>query len=181
MCITHIFPTSTLITTKKIQIYRKTCPHNKRHKSSCIQCKGASICIHDKQRNQCKHCKGKNICLHNKARAFCKQCGGSAICMHNKDRRYCKECKGTALCIHNRDRKHCMMCCPHPVLSCQYTLCTLQSKNKYTFRKHEETHTEKFQQQKKIHEQKIQKLLDSNDIAYTREHNLVLVYKGYHK
>ena len=105
-------------------------------------------------------------------RRYCKQCKGTALCDHGKVRRYCVQCDVSSLCVHKKYNKHCMSCSPYPTLSCDYTLCTYQTKHKHAFNTHQQTHTEKFQQRKKIHEHKIQKLLDSNDITYTREHTI---------
>ena len=148
MCITHAFTPSTTITTKKIRTYKKKCPHNKQ-KTQCKDCKGTNICIHDKARAFCKLCGGSGICEHNMNQRYCKKCKGTAFCDHSKVRRYCIDCDGSSLCVHKKYNKHCISCSPYPTLSCAYTLCTYQTKDKHAFKTHQKTHTEKIQQRKK--------------------------------
>ena len=71
------------------------CWHGKqrRERSKCKDCGGASICEHGRQRTQCKECGGGSICEHGRERRRCKECGGSGICEHGRERRRCKECK----------------------------------------------------------------------------------------
>ena len=57
-----------------------------------MECGGASICQHNRQRKQCKECGGASICQHARRRSTCKECGGSSICQHNRIRSRCKTC-----------------------------------------------------------------------------------------
>ena len=57
-----------------------------------LECGGAGICQHNRQRSTCKECGGGSICQHNRQRYFCKDCGGAGICQHNRRKARCKRC-----------------------------------------------------------------------------------------
>ena len=59
----------------------------------CKECKGASICEHQRFKSICKECKGVSICEHQRIRSQCKDCHGSGICQHDKNKYKCKDCR----------------------------------------------------------------------------------------
>jgi len=62
-------------------------------KKQCKECRGTSICEHQRRKDQCKECGGSSICEHKRRRNICKECGGSSICKHRRMKSTCKECK----------------------------------------------------------------------------------------
>ncbi|SIP85768.1 Hypothetical protein PACV_51 [Pacmanvirus A23] len=85
------------------------CPHGK-YVSTCVDCKGSSICLHNKRKQRCKDCKGASICEHGKERYFCKLCEGRGICEHKNVKVECKQCGGARFCIHNKEKHRCIEC-----------------------------------------------------------------------
>lgn len=85
------------------------CEHNKL-RNVCKDCGGSSICEHNKLRYNCVDCKGKGICEHNRVKRICNLCMGSGICEHKIQRNKCKECGGVGICEHNKRRERCREC-----------------------------------------------------------------------
>jgi hypothetical protein len=90
-------------------VNKKCIPHNK-ILYTCVPCKGAGICEHEKRRDRCVLCKGAGICEHEKRRSRCKDCKGGQICEHEKIRSQCKDCEGSQICEHEKIRGHCKVC-----------------------------------------------------------------------
>ena len=79
------------------------CPHGKKQKSRCRECKGSAFCWteghsgFEKQKSQCRDCKGSALCWteghsgYEKQKQYCRECGGSALCKtHSKQS--CQDC-----------------------------------------------------------------------------------------
>jgi hypothetical protein len=79
-------------------------------KHQCKDCKGASICEHNRIKRTCRECGGSAFCKHNKIKSCCKECGGASICEHGRQKRICKECGGKGICEHGRQKSHCKDC-----------------------------------------------------------------------
>jgi hypothetical protein len=93
----------------------------------CIICRGASVCIHEKQRNTCRMCKGSSFCSHDKIRSKCKICKGGSICSHDKEKSKCKECTPSAYCTHDRIKYTCRIC--NPTIICIHKRLTSKCKD----------------------------------------------------
>ena len=86
------------------------CPHGKQQKR-CVECGGAEICEHKKNKFSCYKCKaGARFCEHKRSKQNCKDCKGSGICEHNKRRNECVACDGGSICEHKRIKYTCVEC-----------------------------------------------------------------------
>ena len=65
----------------------------KRKKSTHRECKGSSICEHNRIRSQCAECEGSRICPYKRRKSHCLEFRGSSICRHNRCRSRCKDCR----------------------------------------------------------------------------------------
>jgi len=115
-------PVIRLINGSKIAVKPK-CPHGNA-KSSCIDCRGTSICKHDCNRYRCDICAVKYQCEHGKSKrncAICLSCQHGVIkrdcaicspCPHGVVMSRCMFCSG---CSHGKLKRNCVKCnaCPH--------------------------------------------------------------------
>ena len=59
----------------------------------------------------CKQCKGGSICVHNRVRTICKDCKGGGICVHQRERRKCKGLPHVLFgCAHTHARTSVCVC-----------------------------------------------------------------------
>ena len=151
---------------KKVPKYRKKCEHGKQ-RSECKQC-GARDAMRTLQKPKRIYKK----CKHDKRCQLCVVCGGSSICKHSKRRSTCKECCGSSICKHGRQRPSCIMCSNHPLIECTFPFCNYKTKVQQNYDKHVKIHSEEYIKKCKLEEIKIEKLLVTNKIDYTREHTV---------
>lgn len=104
---------------------KNKCPHGKLNKSACKECKGGSICQHNRTRTYCKECNGGSLCSHGKRKDRCKECeplyGCNQYCEHNVLKTSCRDCKGGSICSHDKRRTRCLKCeggsiCEHRIV-----------------------------------------------------------------
>ena len=145
MCITHAFTPTTTITTKKIE-HTKKHVHTTKGKNIAASYAKVQVSVYViNKRINAKSVKEKTFVSIIRLELFVNSVEDQPYVFTTKIGDIAKNAK-VQHCVFTTDRKHCMVCCPHPIISCDYTLCTFQTKNKYTLKKHKETHMEKFQQ-----------------------------------
>ena len=68
------------------------CPHHAGRAGAWIARAFASARL----KSQCRQCKGASICPHQRRKSDCRECGGAGVCPHQRRRRACKECAAAA-------------------------------------------------------------------------------------